>query len=88
MGTLAEGGSPTQLTCTKAPRWTRLPRRLSAEELACNAGGLQDTQFSWLDREDPREEEMASHINILAWEVPRTEEPGGLQSIVSQKSQT
>ena len=65
-GTLAEGGSLTQLTFTKAPLCTRLPWRLSAEELACDAGGLQDIQVPWLDREDPQEEEMASHISILA----------------------
>ena len=34
------------------------------------------------------EKEMASHSSILAWEVPWTEEPGGLQSMGSQKSQT
>ena len=31
---------------------------------------------------------MATHSSILAWEIPRTEEPGGLQSMGSQKSQT
>ena len=34
------------------------------------------------------EKEMATHSSILAWEVPWTEEPGGLQSMGSQKSQT
>ena len=38
--------------------------------------------------EDPLEEEMATHSSILAWEMPWTEEPGGLQSMGSQKSQT
>ena len=38
-----------------------------------------------LDREDPLEEEMATHSCILAWEVPWTEEPGGLQSMGSQR---
>ena len=33
------------------------------------------------------EKEMATHSSILAWEIPWTEEPGGLQSIGSQKSQ-
>ena len=31
--------------------------------------------------EDPLEKEMATHFSILAWEIPRTEEPGGLQSM-------
>ena len=35
--------------------------------------------------EDPLEEEMATHSSILAWEIPWTEEPGGLQSIGSQR---
>jgi len=38
--------------------------------------------------EDPVEKEMANHSSILAWEIPRTEEPGGLQSMGSQESQT
>ena len=33
-----------------------------------------------LGRKDPLEEEMATHSSILAWEIPQTEEPGGLQS--------
>ena len=37
---------------------------------------------------DPLDEEMATHSNILAWEIPWTEEPGRLQSMGSQKSQT
>ena len=38
--------------------------------------------------ENPLEKEMATHSNILAWEIPWTEESGGLQSMGSQKSQT
>ena len=44
-----------------------------------------------LGREDPLEKEMATHSGILAWRIPYTEEPGGLQSMGgggSQKSQT
>ena len=36
---------------------------------------MQETQVRSLDREDPLEEEMATHSSILAWKVPRTEEP-------------
>ena len=36
-------------------------------------------------REDPLEEEMATHSSIHAWEIPWTEEPGGLQSLGSQR---
>ena len=38
-----------------------------------------------LGQEDPLEERMATHSGILAWRIPRTEEPGGLQSIGSQR---
>ena len=48
---------------------------------------MQETWVRSLSRENPLEEEMATHSSILAWEIPLTEEPGGLQSMVSQKSQ-
>ena len=41
-----------------------------------------------LDWEDAQEEGMATHFSILAWSIPWTEQPGGLQSVGSQKSQT
>ena len=45
---------------------------------------MQDTQVRSLGQEDPLEKEMATHSSILAWEIPRTEEPGGLQSMGSR----
>ena len=42
---------------------------------------MQETQVHSLGQEDPLEEEMATHSNILAWEIPWTEEPRGLQRI-------
>ena len=53
-----------------------------------NLHAMQETQVPFLDREDPLEEEMATHSSILAWETSRTEEPGGLWSMGLQKSQT
>ena len=47
---------------------------------------MQETQVQSLGWEDPLEEEMATHSSILAWRIPWTEEPGGLQSMGSQKS--
>ena len=38
-----------------------------------------------LDQEDSLEEEMATHFSVLAWKIPWTEEPGGLQSMGSQR---
>ena len=49
---------------------------------------LQETQVRSLGREDPLEEGMAIHSSILAWRIPWTEVPGGLQSMGSQKSRT
>ena len=51
---------------------------------------MQEMWETWiwsLGQEDPLEKEMATHSSILAWEIPWTEEPGGLQSTGSQ-SQT
>ena len=46
---------------------------------------MQKTWVRSLVWEDPLEKEMAIHSSILAWRIPWTEEPGGLQSIVSQR---
>ena len=47
---------------------------------------MQKTGVQSLGWEDPLEEGVATHSSILAWEIPRTEESGGLQSIESQES--
>ena len=49
---------------------------------------MWETQVPSVGQEDPLEKEMATHSSILAWEIPRTKEPGGLQSVGSQKSRT
>ena len=46
-----------------------------------NLPAMQETWVSSLGREDPLEEGMATHSSILAWRIPRTEEPGRLQSM-------
>ena len=46
---------------------------------------MLETQVPSLDREDPLEEEMATRSSFLAWRIPWTEEPGGVQSIGSQR---
>ena len=45
---------------------------------------MWETQVRFLGQEDPLEEEMTTHSSILAWEIPWTEEPGGLLSMESQ----
>ena len=49
-------------------------------------GMCQDLWVQSLGQEDPLEKEMATHSSILAWEISWTVEPGGLQSMGSQKS--
>ena len=49
---------------------------------------MQETQEMWvpsLGQEDALEEGLATHSSILAWRIPWTEEPGGLQSVGSQR---
>ena len=48
----------------------------------------QETQVWSLGREEPLEEKMATHSNILAWKIPWTEEPGRLQSMGSWELDT
>ena len=48
---------------------------------------MQETQVQSLGQEEPPEEEMATCSSILAWRILVTEEPGGLESMESQKSQ-
>ena len=46
---------------------------------------MRETQVQSLGREDPLEKHMATHSSTLAWKIPWTEEPGGLQSMGSQR---
>ena len=50
--------------------------------------GLQETWVQSLGRKDPLEEGMAPHPSILAWRIPWTEKPGGLQSMGSESDMT
>ena len=50
-----------------------------------NLNAMQEIWVQSLGREDPLEKGMASHFSILAWSIPWTEEPGGLQSVGSQR---
>ena len=57
-------------------------------QMVKNPPAMQETQVQSLGQEDALEKEMAAHSSILAWEIPRTEQPGGLQSMGSQRSWT
>ena len=56
------------------------PGGSDSKESTCN----QETWVQSLGREDPLEKRQATHSSILAWKIPWTEEPGGLQSMGSQ----
>ena len=82
--TLAQSLSPVQLFVTP---WTIAARFLYAaggNEPPTNAGDKRDSD-SILGQADPLEQCMAAHSSILAWRIPWTEEPGGLQSMRSQR---
>ena len=61
-----------------------LPQWLSGKETACNAGDTGDTDLI-LGSGSSLEEGMATHSSILAWRIPWTEDPGGLQSVELQR---
>ena len=50
-----------------------------------NLPAIRETWVQSQDQEDPLEKGMATHSNILAWKIPWTEEPGGLQSMRLQR---
>ena len=50
-------------------------------QMVKNLPATQETWVQSLGWEDPLEKGMATHSNLLAWRIPRTEEPGGLQSM-------
>ena len=50
-------------------------------QMVKNLSAVQETQVQSLSWEDPLEEGMTTHSSILAWRIPWTEEPGGLQSM-------
>ena len=63
---------------------TSVPKLLLNQRVAQMVKNLPTMQETWvqsLGGEDPLEKEMTTHSSILAWEIPWTEEPGGLQSM-------
>ena len=66
------------------PSWGDFPSGSAVK----NMPAIQEMKVQFLIQEDPLEKEMAAHSIVLAWEIPWTEEPGRLQSMGSQMSQT
>ena len=54
-------------------------------EMVKNMPAVQETGVQFLGQEDPLEKGMATHSSVLAWRISETEEPGGLQSMESQR---
>ena len=54
-------------------------------QMVKNLPAMQEAQVPSLGREAPLQEEMATHVSILAWKTPWTQEPGGLQSTGLQR---
>ena len=70
--------------------WSQMPQRpplwtSSMARTVKNLPAMQETQVWFLGQEDPLEKGMAIHSSILAWRVPWTEEPDGLQSMGLQR---
>ena len=57
----------------------------SGDSVLKNPPDKQETCVRSLDWKDPQEKEMATHSSRIAWEIPRTEEPGRLKSMRSQR---
>ena len=65
--------------------YSLLIRASVVAQLVKNLTAMQKIQVQSLGWEDPLKEEMATHPSILAWRIPWTEEPGGLQSMGLQR---
>ena len=83
---MAFGASISKETLDSKPLQTPLWRRASLVAwMVKNLPTMWQTQVRSLGQEDPLEKGTATHSSILAWRIPRTEGPGGLQSMGSQR---
>ena len=70
------------------PNWKQTKHSPTGEcmaQMVKSLPAIQETQVQSLDWDDPLEKRMAAHCSVLAWRVPWTEEPDGLQSKGSQR---
>ena len=65
--------------------WSEASQMTQWKRICLPIQEMQETQFQSLGWEDPLEKNIATHSSILAWEIPWTEEPGGLQSLGLQR---
>ena len=69
-------------------RGSTLRQGVSGSSVVKNLPAIQETWVRSLDQEDPLEKEISTYSSTLPWKIPHTEEPEGLQPMVSLKSQT
>ena len=85
---LGEKGASLPSSCEIIPRRHSLSpptRAFLVAQLVKNLPAMQETWVQSLGREDPPEKRMATRSSVLIWEIPWTEEPGGLQSMGCKK---
>ena len=78
-------GFPGQTQVPQDGEWAEVKGGMGVVK---NLPAMQETQEAWVQSlhwEDPLEKEMAAHSSTLAWEIPWTEEPDGLQSMGSPR---
>ena len=86
VGCIYDGSLPSGWSSEAGGVWHGgFPGGASGEEPACPCRRHNETRIRSLGREDPLEEDMATHSRILAWRIPWTQEPGGLVSMGSQR---
>jgi len=76
---------PNKVTLTVSRMWTCLLRASLVAQTVKNPPAMWETWVRSLGQGDPLEKGMATHSSILAWEIPWTEEPSGVQSMESQR---
>ena len=74
--TLSLSSSSTVILVVLCDTWASL-----VAQTVKNPPAMRETWVQSLGQEDPLEKEVATHSSILAWQIPWTEEPGGLQSM-------
>ena len=75
----------SHLVCDDTAELIYLLMSFPVAQLVKNLPAMQQTQVQSLGWEDPLEKGMATHSSVLAWRIPWAEEPGGLQSMGSQR---
>ena len=78
---MTDSGQRFRKTCAHVSSLVASPVAQTAKRLPV----MRETRVQSLGGEDPQEKEMATHSSSLAWEIPRIEEPGRLQSMGSQR---